>query len=192
MTLEELEEQQRLIWAALEQADSANSDSDIPAGTPLTGNSVTSSPMRTETNVLPEETTCSQVAVSEPGPSDDDAQVPRADQSNKTQNSDGELVDLTEEEEPNRVDSKDNAENYPSVSTSEVNQGEPSGNGNSPKVAEVASQNSSPVPDMSKFAAGITPFEFDNMAESTGIYLRIRSVLKNSPRNQQKSKKASF
>ncbi|XP_069475722.1 zinc finger CCHC domain-containing protein 8 isoform X3 [Ambystoma mexicanum] len=42
------------------------------------------------------------------------------------------------------------------------------------------------VPDMSKFAVGITPFEYDNMAESTGLYLRLREVLKNSPRNQQK------
>nr|6C90_B Chain B, Zinc finger CCHC domain-containing protein 8 [Homo sapiens] len=48
-----------------------------------------------------------------------------------------------------------------------------------------------PIPDMSKFATGITPFEFENMAESTGMYLRIRSLLKNSPRNQQKNKKAS-
>ncbi|KAJ1093202.1 hypothetical protein NDU88_006309 [Pleurodeles waltl] len=44
------------------------------------------------------------------------------------------------------------------------------------------------VPDRSKFAVGITPFEYDNMAESTGLYLRLREVLKNSPRNQQKRK----
>ena len=49
----------------------------------------------------------------------------------------------------------------------------------------------SAIPDMSKFATGITPFEFENMAESTGMYLRIRNLLKNSPRNQQKSKKTS-
>ncbi|XP_045152656.1 zinc finger CCHC domain-containing protein 8 [Echinops telfairi] len=49
----------------------------------------------------------------------------------------------------------------------------------------------SPIPDMSKFAMGITPFEFENMAESTGMYLRIRNLLKNSPRNQQKNKKTS-
>ncbi|KFO23534.1 Zinc finger CCHC domain-containing protein 8 [Fukomys damarensis] len=54
-----------------------------------------------------------------------------------------------------------------------------------------ATQRHSPVPDMSRFARGITPFEFENMAESTGVYLRIRSLLKNSPRSQQKSRKAS-
>ncbi|XP_078523698.1 zinc finger CCHC domain-containing protein 8 isoform X2 [Lissotriton helveticus] len=44
------------------------------------------------------------------------------------------------------------------------------------------------VPDRGNFAVGITPFEYDNMAESTGLYLRLREVLKNSPRNQQKMK----
>lgn len=53
----------------------------------------------------------------------------------------------------------------------------------------MAPKTHSPVPDMSKFATGITPFEFENMAESTGMYLRIRNLLKNSPRNQQKNKK---
>ncbi|NP_001086929.1 zinc finger CCHC domain-containing protein 8 [Xenopus laevis] len=45
------------------------------------------------------------------------------------------------------------------------------------------------VPDVSKFAEGITPFEYDNMSDSTGVYLRLRGLLKNSPRNVQKSKK---
>lgn len=48
LTLEELEEQQRRIWAALEQAESTHSDSDLPVDTPLTGNSVASSPGPTE------------------------------------------------------------------------------------------------------------------------------------------------
>ncbi|EHB01460.1 Zinc finger CCHC domain-containing protein 8 [Heterocephalus glaber] len=63
-------------------------------------------------------------------------------------------------------------------------------NGDSGPAPASASQLHSPVPDMSKFAMGITPFEFENMAESTGMYLRIRSLLRNSPRNQQKNKKA--
>ncbi|XP_053225969.1 zinc finger CCHC domain-containing protein 8 isoform X2 [Podarcis raffonei] len=186
LTLEELEEQQRLIWAALEQADSANSDSDIPGENPLTGNSVASSPSRIESDIFPEEITCKKLDVLELGTSDNSEQVLKAEESEKKQISGDELIDLTDNEEPNPMDSEGSVENCPSTSVSRVSHSD------SPVVisAEV-SKNASPVPDMSKFAAGITPFEFDNMAESTGIYLRIRSVLKNSPRNQQKSKKAS-
>ncbi|XP_053135708.1 zinc finger CCHC domain-containing protein 8 isoform X2 [Hemicordylus capensis] len=191
LTLEELEEQQRLIWAALEQADSVNSDSDIPAGTPLTGNSVASSPSRIESDVLPE-VTSQKLDVSEPGPSDHSEQLPEAEQSEQKQSSADELVDLTEEEDSNHMDSEDKAENCSSALIGEVNHGEDGNNSPAITSAEVSSKNASPIPDMSKFAAGITPFEFDNMAESSGIYLRIRSVLKNSPRNQQKNKKASF
>nr|XP_034954124.1 zinc finger CCHC domain-containing protein 8 isoform X3 [Zootoca vivipara] len=186
LTLEELEEQQRLIWAALEQADSANSDSDIPGENPLTGNSVASSPSRAESDIFPEEITCKKLDVLELGTSDNSEQVLKAEESEKKQISGDEPIDLTDNEEPNHMDSEGSVENCPSTSVSRESQSD------TPVVisAEVP-KNASPVPDMSKFAAGITPFEFDNMAESTGIYLRIRSVLKNSPRNQQKSKKAS-
>ncbi|XP_015273142.1 PREDICTED: zinc finger CCHC domain-containing protein 8 isoform X2 [Gekko japonicus] len=245
LTLEELEEQQRLIWAALEQADSANSDSEIPAGTPLTGNSVASSPLRTESEVLPEDTTCKTLDGSGPGPSDDTELIPTAEQPEQTLDASGPgpsddteliptaeqpeqtldasgpgpsddteliptaeqpeekqssademVVDLTggeEEEEgepPGRMDfEEDVAETCPSVSVCEVSQGEEGGSSPAVSSMQGSSKNASPVPDMSKFAEGITPFEFDNMAESTGIYLRIRSVLKNSPRNQQKNNK---
>lgn len=188
LTLEELEEQQRLIWAALEQADGANSDSDIPPGTSLTGNSGASSPSRTESDPLPE--TAGKDVV-ETGVSDDGEQIPKEDQPEQMQSSADELIDLTEED-PSHVDSEGQARSCPSALTCEENhEGD---NISSPVItgAEVSLKNASPVPDMSKFAAGITPFEFENMAESSGVYLRIRSVLKNSPRNQQKSKKPSF
>ncbi|XP_039477036.1 zinc finger CCHC domain-containing protein 8 isoform X1 [Oreochromis aureus] len=46
------------------------------------------------------------------------------------------------------------------------------------------------VPHRSKFAAGIVPFEdtpeFTEVAEATGTYLRIRDLLKNSPRSLAK------
>lgn len=49
------------------------------------------------------------------------------------------------------------------------------------------------VPHRSKFAEGIIPFEdtpeFTEVAEATGVYLRIRELLKESPRNQAKVKK---
>ncbi|XP_066465926.1 zinc finger CCHC domain-containing protein 8 isoform X1 [Tiliqua scincoides] len=188
LTLEELEEQQRLIWAALEQADGTNSDSDIAAGTSLAGNSVASSPSRMESDPLLE-ADCKKLDVSEAGPSDDGEQVPKAEEPEQMQSSADELVDLTEED-PSHVNSEDIAGSCPSALTCEANHEE----GSSPVVtgAEASSKNASPVPDMSKFAVGITPFEFENMAESSGVYLRIRSVLKNSPRNQQKNKKPSF
>uniref|UniRef100_A0A3Q0QTM6 Zinc finger CCHC domain-containing protein 8 n=1 Tax=Amphilophus citrinellus TaxID=61819 RepID=A0A3Q0QTM6_AMPCI len=48
------------------------------------------------------------------------------------------------------------------------------------------------VPHRSKFAAGIVPFEdtpeFTEVAEATGTYLRIRDLLKNSPRSLAKKK----
>ncbi|KAL2092057.1 hypothetical protein ACEWY4_011855 [Coilia grayii] len=49
------------------------------------------------------------------------------------------------------------------------------------------------VPHRSKFAAGIVPFEdtpeYTDVAEATGTYLRIRDLLKGSPRSQTKNKK---
>nr|XP_056715730.1 zinc finger CCHC domain-containing protein 8 isoform X1 [Euleptes europaea] len=191
LTLEELEEQQRLIWAALEQADSANSDSEIPTETPLTGNSVASSPLRIEPDILPESTAL-KVLDAWPESSENSKPIPKAEQSEEKQSLADEMVDLTGggEEPPSQMDSEEgSAENCPSISVCEVSQGVDGGS--SPMVTNTqgSSTNASPVPDMSKFAAGITPFEFENMAESTGIYLRIRSVLKNSPRNQQKNKK---
>ncbi|XP_062814702.1 zinc finger CCHC domain-containing protein 8 isoform X1 [Anolis carolinensis] len=210
LTLEELEEQQRLIWAALEQADGTNSDSDLPGGTPLTGNSVSSSPSRAEPEVLLEEVTHKNVEVLEPELSDDMELKPKVEESenkatvieklidlteehgdNKPISAE-ELVDLTKEEELDGVDSEKMAENCLSTSVNEVNHEKGGGDNPVAHGADMALKITSPIPDMSKFAAGITPFEFENMAESTGIYLRIRSVLKNSPRNQQKNKKSSL
>lgn len=186
LTLEELEEQQRLIWAALEQAESTHSDSDIPAGTPLAGNSVTSSPSRTEPSVPLEEAAPKNLDVPEPELYDNPEQIPRAEEPDHTPTSAIELVDLTVEEQHDPVDSEGKAQTPSSAPAGGVNHSD------APAVpsARLPSKTASPVPDMSKFAAGITPFEFDNMTESTGTYLRIRRVLKNSPRNQQKNKKA--
>ena len=91
LTLEELEEQQRLIWAALENADTAtNSDSETPAsgtpasgtpasGTPASGTPVPSSPsistpvhVDTETEMEEGDTEEEQGAVELPGGSQED------------------------------------------------------------------------------------------------------------------------
>ncbi|XP_067395672.1 zinc finger CCHC domain-containing protein 8 isoform X1 [Emydura macquarii macquarii] len=190
LTLEELEEQQRLIWAALEQADSTNSDSDIPADTPLTGNSVTSSPSRNELDIIPEGRTSEKLVAMEIGISHTSVQISRTEHSKSGPNSGAGLLDL-KEDDTDPVDSEGMLGNSITGSKCEVNNGGNEGVTHVVTSAESSTRNSNPVPDMSKFAAGITPFEFENMAESTGVYLRIRSVLKNSPRNQQKNKKAS-
>ncbi|KAM6377609.1 zinc finger CCHC domain-containing protein 8 isoform 2-T2 [Pluvialis apricaria] len=189
LTLEELEEQQRLIWAALEQAESTNSDSDIPVDTPLTGNSVTSSPSRNEVDLVAEVRSADKVITVETRFSDISEQVPENQHSITSPNPGDSLLNL--KENPDNTDSEGLLDNTMPAPNHEVNDGENAGGNIVVTNIESSAKNSSLVPDMSKFAVGITPFEFENMAESTGVYLRIRSVLKNSPRNQQKKNTSS-
>ncbi|NWI60016.1 ZCHC8 protein, partial [Calyptomena viridis] len=183
LTLEELEEQQRLIWAALEQAESTNSDSDIPVDTPLTGNSVTSSPSRNEVDLAAEVRSPEKVIPVETEFSLSE-QVPENEHSVTSPNPGDTFLDL--KENPDNAVSGSFLDNTIPAPNPEVNDEENTGENKVVTSTESSTKKSSLVPDMSKFAEGITPFEFENMAESTGVYLRIRSVLKNSPRNQQK------
>ncbi|XP_010143683.1 PREDICTED: zinc finger CCHC domain-containing protein 8 [Buceros rhinoceros silvestris] len=189
LTLEELEEQQRLIWAALEQAESTNSDSDIPVDTPLTGNSVTSSPSRNEVDLVAEVRSTNKVITVETRFCDISEQIPENKPSITSPNPGDSSLNL--KENPDNADSEGLLDNTIPAADCEVDDGEQTGGNKVVTSIESPAKNSSLVPDMSKFAAGITPFEFENMAESTGVYLRIRSVLKNSPRNQQKKKTSS-
>lgn len=67
LTLEELEEQQRQIWAALQQAEGASSDSEVPVDTPVTGNSVPSSPCPNEFDLpVPEVKALEKPVLAEP------------------------------------------------------------------------------------------------------------------------------
>ncbi|NWX11731.1 ZCHC8 protein, partial [Aegotheles bennettii] len=184
LTLEELEEQQRLIWAALEQAESTNSDSDIPVDTPLTGNSVTSSPSRNEVDLVAEVKSSDKEITVETRLSDISEQAPENEHCITSPNPGDSLLNLKENSD--NTDSEGLLDNTMPAPNPEVNDGENTVGNKMITSTESPAKNSSLVPDMSKFAAGITPFEFENMAESTGVYLRIRSVLKNSPRNQQK------
>ncbi|KAM5187927.1 zinc finger CCHC domain-containing protein 8 isoform 1-T1 [Callospermophilus lateralis] len=192
LTLEELEEQQRRIWAALEQAESINSDSDIPVDTPLTGNSVASSPCPNDLDLpIPEGKTAEKPTLEESEQPDTCAKTAEV-QPPSSPASETTLLCQNEEEESAEVSSRDALlDSGDVVSNCNVR------NGGSQKPLQVDTRSStaskvhSPIPDMSKFATGITPFEFENMAESTGMYLRIRNLLKNSPRNQQKNKKTS-
>ncbi|XP_010839620.1 PREDICTED: zinc finger CCHC domain-containing protein 8 [Bison bison bison] len=192
LTLEELEEQQRQIWAALEQAESVNSDSDIPVDTPLTGNSVASSPCPNEPDLpVPEGKTPERQVPGEAEVLDTAAKKSEEEQA-LSPDSETALLGQKEKEESTQVDPKGAHDHGRVESNSEFRNG-----GSSQQLLHAdcspaaATKAHSAIPDMSKFATGITPFEFENMAESTGMYLRIRNLLKNSPRNQQKSKKTS-
>ncbi|NXE93514.1 ZCHC8 protein, partial [Menura novaehollandiae] len=184
LTLEELEEQQRLIWAALEQAESTNSDSDPPADTPLTGNSVTSSPARNEADLVAEVRSPEKVISVETEFADVSEQIPEKEHSITSPNPEDSLLNL--KESPDNAASEGVLDNTLPAPNPELKEGENTGGNKVPTSTESSAKKTRLVPDMSKFAAGIAPFEFENMAESTGVYLRIRSVLKNSPRNQQK------
>ncbi|NWR30076.1 ZCHC8 protein, partial [Tachuris rubrigastra] len=184
LTLEELEEQQRLIWAALEQAESTNSDSDIPVDTPLTGNSVTSSPCRNEVDLVAEGRSPGKVIPVETGFSDTSDQIAENEHSVTSPDPGDTLLDL--QDNPENAASEGELDNTIPAPDPQVDDGENTGGNKVATSTESSAKKSSLVPDMSKFAEGITPFEFENMAESTGVYLRIRSLLKNSPRNQQK------
>ncbi|XP_026865094.2 zinc finger CCHC domain-containing protein 8 isoform X2 [Electrophorus electricus] len=213
LTLEELEEQQRLLWAALESADNANSDSETGAsGTPGRGSPPMSPSARPDTEMdedmeavkmeqisslnsevpsTPTSPVKEQVTeVYEDEISDDnvkDALV--EDLSNMGAESYDELIVLDEISQKNDYDAEKHG-------LSEVTEGM------STQVLERDSQeeNEEPttpkvmaVPHRSKFAEGIIPFEdtpeFTEVAEATGVYLRIRDLLKGSPRNQLKNKK---
>ncbi|XP_023576439.1 zinc finger CCHC domain-containing protein 8 [Octodon degus] len=197
LTLEELEEQQRRIWAALEQTEGAASDSDPPGDTPLTGTSVASSPSAPELELQAREGTVLEEPKA-PTPDaetmEDDVGLPRSPILEATPKS------PKAEEEPMEPDSLE-VEPGASPLGNGTGTGTSNGTGTSTILSNcdirngdtrppTAAPQHSPVPDMSKFAMGITPFEFENMAESTGMYLRIRSLLRNSPRSQQRSKKA--
>ncbi|XP_069880893.1 zinc finger CCHC domain-containing protein 8 [Dipodomys merriami] len=200
LTLEELEEQQRRIWAALEQADSINSDSDIPVDTPLTGNSVASSPAPNELDLAaPEGNASVKPVLDEPQGPDSSTKTAEVEHP-PSPVSEAMLLCQKEGEEPvdasceKEEESADTDSSGALLGNGSVRSDCDMRNGGSQKLLHGnphPAKTHSPVPDMSKFATGITPFEFENMAESTGMYLRIRSLLKNSPRNQQKNKKAS-
>ncbi|XP_036383012.1 zinc finger CCHC domain-containing protein 8 [Megalops cyprinoides] len=183
LTLEELEEQQRLIWAALERADNGtNSDSETPAaGTPLVSSSGASTPARidTETEVemegeeeeerseRSEEASSSGEELCRVAPSTEDHVV----------NDDTGIQDKFEPLQPPDAESTPIADNQDAKT----------------EISDRDAEKVMAVPHRSKFAAGIIPFEdtpeYTDVAEATGIYLRIRDLLKSSPRNQAKNKK---
>ncbi|KAL0979389.1 hypothetical protein UPYG_G00184430 [Umbra pygmaea] len=211
LTLEELEERQRLIMAALENADTTtNSDSETPAdGTPvLSSPSISMQSLDEEESPLsPEAADRGNTAAEKPGvlitlaneltPMSTEA----ADRGNTAAEKPGGLITLANELTPMSTEAASDEDracaHTPSMLQTPVQQtrcqvdssdanaidGDLSGS-----VGKVTA-----VPHRSRFAQGIIPFEetpeFTEVAEATGTYLRIRDVLKCSPRNVAKNKK---
>lgn len=214
LTLEELEEQQRLLWAALESADTGNSDSDTGAtGTPGTGSPHVS--LLAEPGAELEEGAQESESKDEE-PSDNDCELSSTPASlveghvssaEEDKSSNGQVNDAFNED--TGVESSDEL-----IVLDEITQGNDS-DPEKNRMSEDAEEKGTPVsdaqavedneeavakkipgvPHRSKFAEGIIPFEdtpeFTEVAEATGVYLRIRSLLKESPRNQAKNKKLS-
>lgn len=212
LTLEELEEQQRLLWAALESADNGNSDSETGVtGTPGIGSPRVSSLAEPDAEL--------ECGVEESGPkaeeiSDQDhelssmpvspTEVP-VSSAEEDKSSNGQVNDAFNEDT--------GAESYDElIVLDEITQGNdsdpeknrisevPEEKGTPVSDAQAVEDNEEPVvkkitgvPHRSKFAEGIIPFEdtpeFTEVAEATGVYLKIRDLLKESPRNQAKNKK---
>ncbi|XP_053181518.1 zinc finger CCHC domain-containing protein 8 [Scomber japonicus] len=234
LTLEELEEQQRLIWAALENADTAtNSDCETPAmGTPVPSSSSVSTPVHvdTETEEIeetmdttgPAETCNTSENQMEPGVpevySDSPGSVkakedsPQSPEPVKAQNDNPQSPGPVKAQDdnpqsPGPVKAQDDNPQSPGpVKSQEDSPQSPEpmkcqeDNPQSPLPAGGTGEGASPkhgdkvtaVPHRSKFAAGIVPFEdtpeYTEVAEATGTYLKIRDLLKCSPRNLSKKK----
>ncbi|XP_066509986.1 zinc finger CCHC domain-containing protein 8-like [Hoplias malabaricus] len=220
LTLEELEEQQRLLWAELETADNVNSDSETGLGS-SSGVSPSAQPdADIEEGVVEEEedeeedgevkeSISSQVCepISTPA-SPDEPQVTdvNEDKTNNAQVRDN----LNEDKSDTGMESQDELLVLDEVSQESEHDSEKNGCTEVTKVAEETTlqvadiqgpeEDGEPVllkvtsvPHRSKFAEGIIPFEdtpeFTEVAEATGVYLRIRELLKESPRNHAKTKK---
>ncbi|KAB5528353.1 hypothetical protein PHYPO_G00139300 [Pangasianodon hypophthalmus] len=211
LTLEELEEQQRLLWAALESADNGNSDSETGAtSTPGMG-SPRVSPLaepdaELEEGVQESESKAEEISdhdrelsstpaslVEVPVSSADEdkssnGQVNDAFNEDTGAESYDELIVLDEVTQGNDSDPEKNR-------TSEVPEEKSAAESDAQAVEdeEPVVKKITGVPHRSKFAEGIIPFEdtpeFREVAEATGVYLRIRDLLKESPRNQAKNKK---
>lgn len=213
LTLEELEEQQRLLWAALEKADTAtNSDSETGAtGTPAPSSPSISTPIRPDAEMEEDEGEAvevletssrngagtpfshEKVQTSTPASPEEaqvftpaspvEVQVSQADTGLsvvKKPSFEQDAVDSVE-----MVDERDDGEDEAVTATPQSPTGDAA---EDPEVKRVMS-----VPHRSKFAAGIVPFEdtpeYTDVAEATGTYLKIRDLLKGSPRNQAKNNK---
>ncbi|XP_070293114.1 zinc finger CCHC domain-containing protein 8 [Salvelinus sp. IW2-2015] len=221
LTLEELEEQQRLIWAALENADTAtNSDSETQAvGTPLPSSPSVSTPAHVDTETELEDGEAEDYeekeGFMEAASHNSDEQISVETSSSKCQDYEEDAEDKGKvvEDKSSLLQSPDEEESpqSPEAATDRGNvlaqkvrllqtpvqqvsrQSDPSGQDAMEGDLSDSLGNVMAVPHRSRFAQGIIPFEdtpeFTEVAEATGTYLRIRDLLKGSPRNMAKIKK---
>uniref|UniRef100_A0A3B3REM6 Zinc finger CCHC domain-containing protein 8 n=1 Tax=Paramormyrops kingsleyae TaxID=1676925 RepID=A0A3B3REM6_9TELE len=213
LTLEELEEQQRLIWAALASADTAtNSDSETPnVETPLISSSSASTPAQIDPEIEETMETERQLTANEgkdlssPAPSDEvlvckdkvdeDSCVTEVGKSEVHQGdvetAQGDVETAQGDVETAQGD-VETAQGDVETAQDEPSQQMEAASPRTGKQSEFTGKVTS-VPHRSKFAAGIIPFEdtpeYRDVAEATGVYLRIRDLLKSSPRSQTKNKK---
>ncbi|KAG7276728.1 hypothetical protein CRUP_006907 [Coryphaenoides rupestris] len=198
LTLEELEEQQRLIWAALENADTATSSD---CETQATGTSVPSSPgvstparVDTETEMDTEDLVNLKSSADDvkegsesPGPNKSERETPQSPGPIRAQEENPlSPVPIGAQEENPLSPVPVGAQEESPLSPGPIRAPEESPLSPGPIRAQE-------VPHRSHFAAGIVPFEdtpeFTEVAASTGTYQRIRGLLKSSPRNVSRSNK---
>ncbi|XP_074525813.1 zinc finger CCHC domain-containing protein 8 [Halichoeres trimaculatus] len=219
LTLEELEEQQRLIWAALQNSETAtNSDSETPAmGTPVPSSPSVSTPVHVDTeseeieemmDTTKPSDTCQNnenqtlQKVQSPGPIKAEEDSPQSPEEVSVKNvstqSPGPARVIDDsiwspgpvriiDDSPLSPESITDKEGVPQ----QPDQGFLHGGGGdcaSPEHVEKVMA----VPHRKNFAAGIVSFEdtpeFTEVAEATGTYLKIRDLLKGSPRSLAKKK----
>lgn len=217
LTLEELEEQQRMIWAALENADTApSSDCETPAlGTPVPSSTpvhvgtemedteevpVTTEPVESCHNSTTEQQPEPQeVSPQELRPVKGEVDSPHSPVAVRPQEvapqSPGQVI--AEEDSPQSPDPVESQVSKPQ--SSQVFEGEED-EAQVPVTDFEEVSDSAPqdvrkvmaVPHRSYFATGIVPFEdtpeYTEVAAATGTYLKIRDLLKSSPRSLGKKK----
>lgn len=213
LTLEELEEQQRMIWAALEDADTATtSDCETHAlGTPLSSSTCMATPVHVSKEIKdtvevpvtrePVESSHNSAAEEQPGPQEMSPQdlrpVKGEDDSPQPVSAQSPGQAIAEEDSPQSPDPIESQGNKPQSSQLLEYQedGAPAPVAGLEAAPDSASQDVrkvTAVPHRSYFAAGIVPFEdtpeFTEVAAATGTYLKIRDLLKSSPRNLGKKK----
>lgn len=213
LTLEELEEQQRMIWAALEDADTTTtSDCETRVlGTPVPSSACMSTPVHVSKEIKdteevpvtrePVESCHSSATEEQPGPQEMSPQDLRpikgeADSPQPVRaQSPGQVI--AEEDSPQSPDPIESQVNKPQSSQLSEDQEDvaPAPVTGSEAAPDSASQDVTKVtavPHRSYFAAGIVPFEdtpeFTEVATATGTYLKIRDLLKGSPRNLGRKK----
>ncbi|KAK2922051.1 hypothetical protein Q8A73_001536 [Channa argus] len=204
---EKPKKQQRLIWAALENADTTtNSDCETPVmGTPVPSSASISTRVYADTEteeveesvgpMRPAETSHSnenknsleEICSRSPGPHKVEMESPQSPEPVKAQDNSA--------QDPGQIKShNDSTKNPNPIKSQEDNLQSPdfSNEGAKDWASHRDVKMIKAVPHRSRFAAGILPFEetpeFTEVAESTGTYLRIRDILKGSPRSLAKKK----